>query len=105
MLTVSPAIDYTRSLEQGRRAAERKAETYRVDAERCVALQRENQELREEVQRLRQLGQQNTSMPNLGLHYHHPPSATAPRPASPASRPTLPMPAPSTAMQGIQFSN
>ncbi|KAI9752556.1 MAG: hypothetical protein M1815_000424 [Lichina confinis] len=99
---LTKAIDYTRNLEQSRRAAERKADSYRSDVERCAALQRENQELRDEVHRLRQHGQQNASVPNVSLHYHPPPPQ---RPSSPpSSRQGLPMPAPSSAMQGIQFS-
>ena len=100
LLTCS-AIEYIRTLEQGQGSSERRADAYRAEAERCISLQQEVQELREEIQRLHHQAPPSMAVPNVNLHYRH----QAPGPNHSAGRPTLPIPAPSTPMQGVQFSS
>ncbi|KAI9829917.1 MAG: hypothetical protein M1826_005339 [Phylliscum demangeonii] len=111
---LTKAIDYIRSLEQTHGHSERRVDAFRTEAtEKCVELQRENHELRDELQRLR-LSTSGPAAPspasassNAAMHYH----ANATPGAGPGTgtgpgRPTLPMPStPSAmAMQGVQYS-
>ncbi|KAI9806683.1 MAG: hypothetical protein M1825_006140 [Sarcosagium campestre] len=96
---LTKAIEYIKALETGQTTQERNAEAYRREAERSFILQREVQDLRDEVARLRQQGPPQPHAPNVGLHYHQ----TGPRPSSATPRPTLP--APSAPMQGVQYSS
>ncbi|KAI9783893.1 MAG: hypothetical protein M1816_001145 [Peltula sp. TS41687] len=98
---LTKAIDHIRGLEQGQNSSERRGEMYR-ESERLMALQRENQELRDEIQKIRQQTQQTMPVPNGNHHYHHP-HPTGPH-SSAMPRPTLPIPGSSTAMQGVQYS-